>query len=378
MLSYENLRIVWWLLLGTLLIGFAVTDGFDMGVCAVFRFVGRSDEERHALLESVEPVWEGNQVWFILGGGAVFAAWPLLYAAAFSGLYLAMFLVLIGFILRPVGFAFRGKLLNPHWRNTCDWALFASGTLPTLLFGVAFGNLILGLPFHYDALMRPVYTGGFFTLLHPFAVLCGLVSVSMFILHGAAYASLKVAGPVGGRAAGVGKIAALVFIGVFALAGLWVAWRLAGQRIVSVVDASGPSNPLLKTVEVARGAWLENYRTHHWLWIAPVIGVIAAGAGWQLLRVGRSGWALLASGVVQAATILTAGIALFPFLMPSSTNPSEGLTIWDASSSAKTLSIMLVAVVIFLPIVLGYTAWVYRVLRGQVTLAAIRRHVGFY
>src|SRR5271163_814365 len=211
MLNYEALRVIWWLILGVLLVGFAVTDGFDMGVGTVFRFVGRNDEERRALLESVEPVWEGNQVWFILGGGAAFAAWPLLYAASFSSLYVAMFLVLVGFILRPVGFAFRGKLTEPLWRNACDWALFAGGAVPALLFGVAFGNLLLGVPFHFDGMMRPVYTGGFFNLLHPFALLCGLVSLSMLVMHGATYASFKVEGAIGERAARVGRDAAVLY-----------------------------------------------------------------------------------------------------------------------------------------------------------------------
>lgn len=378
MLDYEALRIIWWLLLGILLIGFAVTDGFDLGVCAIFRFVGHGDDERHALLESVEPVWEGNQVWFILGGGAAFAAWPLLYAASFSGLYLAMFLVLLGFILRPVGFAFRGKLTQGAWRNVWDWALFASGALPSLLFGVAFGNLFIGVPFHFDSMMRPIYTGGFFNLLQPFAVLCGVVSLSMFAMHGATYASFKVQGAVGDRVAEVGKIVALVFTAAFIAAGVWIFAGIDGQRIVSAVNATGPSNPLLKTVAVARGAWLDNYRAHGILWLAPVAGVAGGLVTCQLLRLGRRGFALVASGVTQAATILTAGIALFPFLMPSSTTPDHSLTVWDASSSAKTLLIMLVAVVVFLPIVLAYTTWVYRVLRGQVTLEAIRRHAGLY
>src|SRR6267154_463375 len=134
--DYATLRVIWWLLIGILLIGFAIMDGFDLGLGATFRLLGRTDAERRALLASVEPVWEGNQVWFILGGGAVFAAWPLLYAASFSSLYLAMFLVLAGFILRPVGFAFRGKIDNPRWRDSCDWALLAAGVVPALLFGV--------------------------------------------------------------------------------------------------------------------------------------------------------------------------------------------------------------------------------------------------
>ena len=378
MLNYETLRVIWWLILGVLLIGFAVTDGFDMGLCAIFTFVGRTDDERRALLESVEPVWEGNQVWFILGGGAVFAAWPLLYAASFSSLYLAMFLVLVGFILRPVGFTFRGKMADPRWRSACDWALLVSGVVPPLLFGVAFGNLFIGVPFHFDAMMRPLYTGGFFNLLHPFAVLCGVVSLAMLVMHGATYASFKVEGALGARAAGIGKIAALVFTVVFIAAGVWVFAGPEGQRITSIVNGEGPSNPLLKTVVLARGAWLDNYRMNGLLWMVPLGGITAALLTYQLLRLGRYGVALFSSGVTQAATILTAGIALFPFLMPSSTNPGDSLTIWDASSSAKTLFIMFIAVIVFLPVILAYTTWVYRILRGQISLDAIRRHVGPY
>lgn len=378
MLNYETLRVIWWLILGVLLIGFAVTDGFDMGVCAIFRFVGRNDDERRALLESVEPVWEGNQVWFILGGGAAFAAWPLLYAASFSSLYVAMFLVLVGFILRPVGFAFRGKHTAPAWRSACDWALFVGGGVPALLFGVAFGNLLLGVPFHFDAMMRPMYTGGFFNLLHPFALLCGLVSLSMLVMHGATYASLKVAGNLGERVTRVARAAAWLYAVLFFAAGIWAYASLDGLRITSAIDTGGPSNPLLKMVVMSPGAWFDNYTRHPLLWLVPLGSFAAALLVNAMLKIGRSGIALFASGIVQAATILTVAIALFPFLMPSSTNPSDSLTIWDASSSAKTLYIMLIAVIVFLPIVLAYTTWVYRVLRGQITLEAIRRHVGFY
>jgi cytochrome d ubiquinol oxidase subunit II len=375
--DYETLRLIWWLLLGALLIGFAVTDGFDLGVGATFRFVGRSDEERRALLESIEPVWDGNQVWFILAGGAVFAAWPLLYAASFSGLYPAMFLLLVALILRPVGFMFRNRIEGPRWRNTWDWALTIGGTVPALLFGVAFGNLFLGLPFEFDALERPVFGGGFFSLLHPFALLAGLVSLAMLIVHGSAYAALKVGEPMSRRAATVGGWAAVVFIAGFALAGLWVA-NLDGHRITSLIDPLGPSNPHAKQVAVAPGAWLGNFRAHAVLWLAPVVAVTGAAlAGW-LLRAGRAGLAFVASGAAAAGTIVTAGIALFPFLMPSSTHPGQGLTVWDASSSARTLGIMLIAVLVFLPIVLAYTAWVFRVLRGRITLESVRQHTGLY
>lgn len=378
MLDYETLRLIWWLILGTLLIGFAITDGFDLGIGIIFRFVGRTDEERRALLESVEPVWEGNQVWFILGGGAVFAAWPLLYAASFSSLYLAMFLVLAALILRPVGFTFRGKIADPRWRGFWDWALMIGGAVPALLFGVAFGNLFLGVPFHFDELMRPVYTGGFFNLLHPYALLVGVVSLSMLVMHGATYAALKIGEPMGARAAVAGRLAALVFVICFAAAGAWQASGLDGQRIVSGADPLGASNPLLKSVVLAPAAWLDNFRQHPLLWLAPIAALLAAVVAGLLLRIGRPGAAFVASSVTQAGTILTGGIGLFPFLMPSSTHPNQGLTIWDASSSAKTLFIMLVAVIVFLPVVLAYTAWVFRVLKGKITLEQVRKHGGFY
>jgi cytochrome d ubiquinol oxidase subunit II len=378
MLDYATLRVIWWVLLGALLIGFAIMDGFDLGVGASFRFLGRTDEERRALLASIEPVWDGNQVWFILGGGAVFAAWPLLYAASFSGLYLAMFLLLLALILRPVGFTFRNKLPDPRWRNAWDWALLLGGAVPALLFGVAFGNLFLGLPFHFDEWQRPVFTGGFFDLLRPFALLSGVVSLAMLLMHGSAYAALKVGEPMSRRAALAGQMAALVFIVSFLAAGAWIAGALEGHQIAAGANPLGPSSPLMKHVIVVQGAWVENYRAHSLLWLVPGVTVLAAASTALLLRMEGVAMAFVSSCLTQAGTILTAGIALFPFLMPSSTQPDHGLTVWDASSSPQTLFIMLIAVIIFLPIILAYTAWVFRVLRGRVTLEELRRHTGLY
>jgi cytochrome d ubiquinol oxidase subunit II len=376
--DYATLRLIWWLILGALLIGFAIMDGFDLGIGATFRFVGRTDEERRALLESIEPVWDGNQVWFIFAGGAVFAAWPLLYAASLSGLYLVTFALLFALILRPVGFMFRNKITAARWRDAWDWALLIGGAVPALLFGVAFGNLFLGLPFHFDELQRPVFTGGFFGLLRPFALLAGLVSLSMLIVHGSVYAALKVGEPMSVRAAAVGRVAALVYAICFIAAGIWVASAIAGHLIASQANVFGPSNPMAKDVAVSQGAWLVNYRVHRILWLAPASALLAAGVTWSLLGARRPGLAFLSSSVTVAGTIMTAGIALFPFLMPSSTQPDQGLTVWDASSSARTLFLMLVAVGVFLPVVLAYTAWVFRVLRGRITLEEIRRHAGRY
>lgn len=376
MIDYETLRLIWWLILGVLLIGFAVMDGFDLGIAALLRVLGHNDEERRVLLETVEPVWEGNQVWFILGGGAVFAAWPFVYAAAFSGLYVAMFLLLAAFIVRPVGFSYRNKLPDPRWRGAWDWVLTVSGFVPMLIFGVAFGNLFLGLPFRLDATMRMTYEGGFFGLLAPFAVLCGLVSIAMLLAHGASYAAFKADESLAERAGKVARIAALGYVVLYLLAGAWLAFGLPGYAIVSPPNGGGPSNPLLKQVAV-QGHWFAGYAAHPAFWIAPVLAVAAAIANVVLLAGKRYFSAFLASALVCTGTILSAGFALFPFLMPSSLDPNSSLTIWDASSSEKTLGIMLAVVIIFLPIVLAYTSWVYRVLRGRVTFEHIRAHLGY-
>jgi cytochrome bd ubiquinol oxidase subunit II len=374
MFDYEMLRVIWWLLLGILLIGFAETDGFDLGLGAVFRFLGRTEPERRALIETIEPVWDGNQVWLILGAGAVFAAWPTLYAASFSALYPAMLLLLFALILRPVGFGFRNRLSDARWRNAWDWALCMGGAVPALLFGIAFGDLFGGIPFHFDSLQRIIYGGGFFNLLTPFAIVCAFVSLSMMILHGAAYASMKAGEPMSRRACLTGMAAACVFVLSFALAGLMVTFWMNGYRIMGDIDPGGPSNPILKTVYRAPGAWIDNYRKWPWMWLAPLIAFGGAALACWMLALRRAGNAFMASCLVPAGTILTAGFALFPFLLPSSENPSHSLTVWDASSSALTLRIMFWSVVVFLPVVLGYTAWVFRVLRGRITLEKLREH----
>ena len=366
-IDYETLRVVWWALLGLLLIGFAIFDGFDLGTAILLPFLGRTDMERRLLINSVGPVWEGNQVWFILGGGASFAAWPPLYATSFSGFYIAMFVVLLALILRPVAFKFRGKLENTAWRTTWDWALFIGGFVPALIFGVALGNLLQGVPFHFDDELRAFYTGGFFDLLNPFALLCGVVSVAMLTTHGAVYVWMKTAEALAERARRAGIAASLVTFALFALGGVWLYAGITGYAITGAIDHAGPSNPLRKTVELTVGAWFHNYHAHPWTVIAPLLGLAGPLLTALLLAWRKPLGAFLASAVGLLGIIATPGLAMFPFILPSSTEPNASLTVWDASSSQLTLFIMLIAVVIFLPIILAYTAWVYRVLHGKIT-----------
>ena len=379
LLDYTTLRVIWWLLLGILLIGFAVMDGFDLGVGTLLPFVAKTDEERRLVINTIGPVWEGNQVWLVLGGGAIFAAWPPLYAVSFSGFYLAMFLILFALILRPVGFKYRSKMPTQRWRNNWDKALFVGGFIPALIMGVAVGNVLLGVPYHFDDTQRVFYTGNLLGLLTPFALLAGLVSVAMLVSHGAAMLVLKTNGPVAERSAKIGSIAAIASFVLFALAGAWVAFGLPGYQITSQVVTDGASNPLLKTAEFsAAGGWLHNYSTMPATILAPVVGLLGALASAVLLRKRRGGLAFLASGASIAGIILTVGFAIFPFLLPSSTSPGSSLTLWDASSSHLTLWVMLLATGLFLPIIIAYTTWVYRVMKGKTTLEEMGENPNAY
>jgi len=372
--DYETLKVIWWLFIGVLLIGFAVTDGFDMGVGFLLPFLGRTDDERRVIINSVGATWEGNQVWFITAGGATFAAWPLVYATAFSGFYWALLLVLFALFFRPVGFDYRSKVDDPRWRNAWDWGLFVGGTVPALVFGVAFGNLLLGVPFHYERDMQVYYTGSFFALLNPFGLLAGVVSLAMLVMHGASYLQLRSEGEINARAKTALKVAAVVMMAAFALAGLWLAMGIDGYRIVSMPPPDTAFTPLAKAVEKAPGAWLANYSAHPWMIAAPLLGFAGAAIAIAFSAANRALPAFVASALSVAGVILTAGFSLFPFIMPSSSNPNSGLTVWDAVSSHRTLQVMFWVVVIFLPIVLAYTSWVYRVLRGKITVETIRKN----
>ncbi|MFN6995863.1 MAG: cytochrome d ubiquinol oxidase subunit II [Aquincola tertiaricarbonis] len=371
-IQYDTLRLIWWGLLGVLLIGFGVMGGLDLGVGMLLPFAGRSDVERRVVINSVGPTWEGNQVWLILGGGAIFAAWPPLYAVSFSGFYLAMFAVLLALIVRPVGFKFRSKRDEPAWRSRWDWTLFLGGFVPSLIFGVAVGNVLQGVPFRLSDELRITYEGGFLDLLNPFALLCGLLSVAMLVMHGAGWLLLKTAGPVAERARRYGGLAALATIVLFVAGGLWLAFgSVDAYRVTSELDRLGPSNPLRKVAVMAPGAWLDNYRAHPLLWAAPALGVLGAALAWLGLRARRELTALAGSSASVLGIILTVGVSMFPFLLPSSADPRASLTVWDASSSHLTLFIMLVATAIFIPLIVAYTTWVYRVLWGKVDEASL-------
>lgn len=377
-LDYELLRLIWWVLLGVLLIGFAVMDGFDLGAAALLPVVARTDVERRVVINTVGPVWEGNQVWFILGGGAIFAAWPMIYSVSFSGFYSAMFIVLVAFILRPVGFKFRSKVHHALWRNTWDYTIAYSGLVPALIFGVAIGNVLQGVPFQFDETLRMSYHGSFWQLLNPFALLCGLLSVCMLIMQGALFLTIKTQAEIQQRATRIASLAGIGVILCFGLGGYGIAYFVKGFALTQAVAHEQLSNPLFKQVTTGVGQWLANYTRYPLFIIAPGLGFGGAALAVILNLSKAPRLAFVCNSISIAGIIATVGLSMFPFILPSSQDPVSSLLVWDASSSQKTLLIMLVATLIFMPLILLYTAWVYRVMRGKVTAQAITNDEASY
>lgn len=369
MIEYEILKIIWWVLVGVLLIGFALTDGFDMGSMAVMPFVGKTDSERRAAINTIAPHWDGNQVWFITAGGALFAAWPMVYAVAFSGMYWALLLVLFALFLRPVGFDYRSKLENTKWRTSWDWALAVGGAVPALVFGVAFGNLFQGIPFELDNTMRSQYTGSFFALLNPFALLTGIVSLSMLCAHGSSWLMLRTDGSLHERSRKSTLLCGAVFLVTFVLAGLWLyAGNIDGYSYAQAIDTGAALNPLAKEVLTnANHGWFNNYSQYPITILAPIVGILGGLIVIGAAKANKSGLSFLGTSLSIVGAILTAGFALAPFVLPSSLDPASSLTMWDAVSSQRTMMVMTVVACIFVPIILLYTAWGYYKMWGKIT-----------
>lgn len=366
MLTFEALRVIWWLLLGILLMGFAIFDGFDFGVATLLPFVAKDETEKRIVINTIGPFWEGNQVWIILGAGAVFAAWPYVYAATFSGAYFAVLLLLLTMgIIRPVSIKYRSKVRNEVWRGFWDKMIFIGGIAPALIFGVLVGNLLIGLPFSLDNTMRTSYTGTLLDLFSPFALWCGITSLSMLVMHGGLYLAIKTESPLCNRAISWSRLSAILLIILFALGGVWVAYYLPGYQVTSTLDVGGFSNPLHKTVVLKTGAWIENYVLYPWTMTAPLLGFLGALFA-LLLAANASRLAFICSSIAIIGVIATVGLSMFPFILPSSVDYTSSLLVWDASSSRLTLLVMFFSALIFMPIILMYTAWVYHALRGKV------------
>lgn len=329
-----DLNTIWFILITVLFSGFFLLEGFDYGVGILLPFVGKDDDERRVVINTIGPFWDGNEVWLLTAGGAIFAAFPHWYATMFSGFYLALALILVALILRGVAFEFRRKDERPAWRNFWDWMIFIGSLLPALLFSVAFGNLLLGVPI--DASKN--YVGDFWGLLNPYALLIGLYGLALMILHGALYLSLRSEGEVSDRARGIA-------------AKLWL--PVVGLLVVAL-GASYLFTDMYRKLGVNPG-------------FVPILGGMALLSVIWFIRNKHDGWAFLMTALTIVTTVITIFLTLYPRVMISSLKPEWSLTIYNASSSPYTLTIMTIIAIIFVPIVLVYQGWTYYVFGKRVS-----------
>ena len=342
-MTITALQATWFMLVGVLLTGFAILDGFDLGV-GFWHLRAKGDAERRTLLNAVGPVCDCNEVWLLTGGGAIFAAFPPVYASVFSGFYLAMMLVVLMLITRAVSLEFRSKVESPSWRKLWDGAFSVSSTVAGLLFGVALGNVLRGITLDQGG----NYTGTFLGLLNPYALLIGVLGLAMLAFHGANYAALKTDGELHSRARRWSTGAGIAYLVLF----------------LAAVGTTIGTQPHL----------LENFSSTPILWAIPVIALCAIVAGLLFGRRGLPGRAFLASAISIAAQMGLAGAGLFPRLVPALGDPALSLTAANSSSSEKTLGVMLVLALVGMPIVLGYTIWAYRAFKGKVDVTNEANH----
>jgi cytochrome d ubiquinol oxidase subunit II len=329
-----DLNTLWFLLIGVLFTGFFVLEGFDYGVGILLPFLGKTDAERRRILNTIGPVWDGNEVWILTGGGAIFAAFPHWYATLFSGFYLALLLLLFALIVRGVAFEFRSKGESPAWRATWDWAIFGGSAVPALLWGVALANLLKGLPI--DA--TKTFTGGFFDLLSPYALVSGLTSLALFVTHGAIFLDLKSSEPIRARAVATTKqVGPVATVLILLLVVSTYVWTDAFSRL--------GVNPGLVP-------------------ILALFSLLAAGA---LIHRSHMGWAFVMTSLTIALSVATIFLSLYPRVMVSSLDPDWSLTIYNAASTPYTLRVMSLVALVFVPIVLAYQAWTYWVFRHRIT-----------
>jgi len=328
-----DLNTIWFILVTVLFIGFFFLEGFDYGVGILLPFLGKKDEERRAIINTIGPVWDGNEVWMITAGGAMFASFPHVYATLFSGFYLALVLMLVALILRGVAFEYRSKFTDAITRNRWDWAIFIGSALPALLWGVAVGNLMRGVAIDENM----YYWGGLLPLLNPYSLLGGLVFVALFTMHGANYLALKTTGEIESRAK---DVAFKAWIAATVLTVAFVVWTFFATDILTKPGINGLIPAALAAVALLTVGWFS--------------------------RTAKYGLAFVSSSltVVFATVMVFAG--LYPRILISSTNPDYSLTIYNASSTPYTLTVMTVVAVVFVPIVLAYQIWTYRVFRQRV------------
>jgi len=365
MLEFDTLRIIWWLISGFLFVGFAVLGGVDLGCGILLPLVAKTNTERKITIQTIKATWESNQVWFITAGGALFAAWPLVYAITFSLFYPALLLILMALILRPAGFGYRNKINADRWRALWDKAIFIGGFLPSLIFGIAIGNLLEGVNFSFDNFMVVKNQTSLLSLLSPFALMCGILGVALMTTQGATFIMMKTEGKIFKRAMRFAVCAPIISFSLFAIGG-YIMETFYGYQVLERTAENIHSNPMSKVVAYIKGAWLLNYIKYPLTKIVPLIGFLSLISAVVSSLFRKPAIAFISSSVSIVSIMGTVGLSMFPFILPSKLDYQSSLTIWDASSSYKSLIIMLVVVTIFMPIVLTYVGIANKIMFGKI------------
>lgn len=367
-----TLQILGWLAVGLSIFFVAATAGFDFGAGILSKFVGKTDDEKRTIINAVAPTWDGNQVWFIIAGGLLFAVFPQVYASSFSGLYFAILLVLWALFLRPVAFEYRHKIDSDKWRGWWDWMLLMGSLLPVLVMGVAVGNIYLGFPIQYDETARLIYgsvvDGGYSSmwynlvmLLTPFALYFGIFAVVMILMHGAAYCAFRTGGVVRQRCQKLVRVFSVLFFLMFLGAAFWLVWPKGFQWNAQGLPhfSSALNYPWTSGDFIRQDTWYHNYFQHIWMWIAPIVALMGALTAFSQSGKGNDRGAFVGSVGAVLGSVFTMGFALFPFLMPSYADPKFSLTLFNASSSTASLVAIEIVAAIMFPVICMYTYYVY-------------------
>lgn len=364
MIDYTVLQVLWWMILGSILVVYAATAGFDVGVTTLMPFF-KNEEERRVILNTSAPTWDGNLTWIVFAGGGIFVVWPVVYSTAFSGLYAGMLLILFPLFLRAPGYEYRNKLPSMKWKRFWDFGLFISGILPVFVFGVATGNCFVGFPFHFDPIsLRMFYTGNLFDLFNPLGILAGLVSVAMVLFHGSTFLQRRTEGNICDKARIVTFSSGVVLLILFSVAGLLIVLYAPGYQLID--SPINPTSHLLENVVVrAPGSWFASFMYYPWKGFGPVFAYIGILVSMVATYFKSRNLAFWSSAVAIAGIVATSGFTLFPFIMPSSTNPNESLTIWNATSSQYALNMMLYVGTVLLAIIAAYKIFAYHSIWGR-------------
>ncbi|QJC35687.1 cytochrome d ubiquinol oxidase subunit II [Enterobacteriaceae endosymbiont of Donacia sparganii] len=380
MLNYEFLCVIWSIIIGILITGFIITDGLDMGVGILLFIIGKNNIERRIMINTIAPHWDGNQVWLITTGGALFAAWPIVYATIFSHFYIVMLLLLISLFLRPVGFEYRSKIKNKIWQKICDICISIGSIIPPIIIGIALGNILQGIPFYMDKYYHIYSEKNFLKLFNFSSIIISITTLFLVINHAASYLQIRIKDyNLNSRLNLILKLSSILLIIFFILSLVNILFFMKGYKI-NLFIYKKMNNIFLKNNNIIyeNKAWMSNFKNHIYLYIIPLTSIVLPFLTFLSSIFKKFIITFICSSLTIISIILTLGIIMFPFIIPSNIKPYQSLTIWNATSSKLTLNIMLYIVIIFMPIVLAYTFWCYKKMFFYINKEKIKKKSNFY